>query len=71
MTILGQPSTDPVQGYRLYYGTNGFTDCLSTVQIVSNVVEGVRGQTYQFQATAIGTNGLESVPSNQLLFKVP
>lgn len=71
MTIIGQPSPEAAS-YRIYYGVDGFTNCLPTVQIASNTVDGlVRGVTYQFMATAIGTNGLESQPSNTLMFQAP
>lgn len=72
MTVIGQPSPDPTVSYRIYYGTNGFSECLSTIQIYSNTVENiVKGITYGVMATAIGTNGLESAPSNTLMFQAP
>lgn len=71
MIILGEASLTPGVTYRIYYGTNGFTDCVATIQIFSNVIGNlVRGVSYEFMATAINSNG-ESGPSNIISAEAP
>jgi hypothetical protein len=68
-------STDPtVTGYKIYYGgTSGhYTNIVDvgnkTLATISNLVE---GRTYYFVATAYTVLGMESLPSNELAYKVP
>lgn len=63
-------STDPnVNAYRIYFGTNSaLASGAATVGNVTNVTIGslLEWSTYYFSAVAIATNGMESLPSNQL-----
>jgi fibronectin type 3 domain-containing protein len=69
-----EPATNNVASYKVYWGvaTRTYTNSLSagtnTTFTVSNLAYST---TYFFAATAIGTNGLESVYSNEASTNTP
>lgn len=73
VTLAWDPSPDPdVTGYAIYYGTNSgnYTTRVdvgcqtnATVEIPAN------GATYYFAATAYTSDGVESLPSNEVSFR--
>ena len=76
VSLAWDPNTEPdLGGYRLYYGiTNQLvTNTLNISASSTNVtVPGlIEGQTYFFFLTATNTSGLESDPSNQVIYTVP
>ncbi|HEU6449358.1 MAG TPA: fibronectin type III domain-containing protein [Verrucomicrobiae bacterium] len=61
-------------GYKLYYGpaSGTYTNYFSTGKATNVVLSGLTaGLTYYFAATAYTTNGIESVPSNEIAVTVP
>lgn len=67
------PSAE-VNGYNIYVGgASGVYTNYTSVGNVTNATLGglVDGRTYFFAATAISTNGLESVFSNEVEYRVP
>ena len=66
-------SEPDLAGYRMYYGTNNL---FNTVTNCGNVTDAkisdlVPGYTYAFFITAYNTSGLESEPSNIVVYTVP
>ncbi len=63
------PGTDPIDGYRLYYGTASgqYTNFVQLGGVVTNYtfVYPTRGTMYYFVATSTAL-GLESLPSNEV-----
>lgn len=60
-----------VTGYRVYYGgaSGIYTNSLAVGNVTSNKVQGLFvGVTYFFAVTAYGTNGVESLFSNETIF---
>jgi hypothetical protein len=75
VTLAWDPSTNiDVSGYNIYYGSSSgnYTNQVSVGNVtnvtISDLLEGV---TYFFAATASGTSGLESDPSNEISYSVP
>ena len=65
---------DSVTGYNVHYGTvsGEYTDVISVGNITTVTVSGlVEGVTYFFVVTAFNESGLESEPSNEILYSVP
>jgi hypothetical protein len=63
-----------IDSYRIHYGTSSsaYTQVTNAGLSTNIVVTGLStGITYYFAATAIGTNGLESVFSNEISYTVP
>ena len=64
-------------GYRIYYQVQGGTNAPVVVESAASgspraTISGlVMGETYEFYATAFNTFGLESEPSEVLVFTVP
>src|SRR6516164_2636534 len=72
VTLAWDPSTDPtVVGYFLYYGnqSGNFSHSINAGSATSaTVTDLIPGQTYYFVATAYNAAGIQSVPSNQVVF---
>jgi len=63
-----------IVGYRLYYGTTsqGLTNTVDTGGELTATVTGLKeGTTYYFAVTARNSDGLESLPIDQVSFTVP
>jgi hypothetical protein len=74
ISLMWDPSPSVgVSGYRLYYSAAGTN--LSVVDVgnktTGDITNAVNGSVYTIYATAYSTNGVESEPSNTLLFSVP
>lgn len=73
-TLEWDPSSDPVQGYKIY-SLHPATSQLTSVDVGSvtmAVIDGLmEGETYRFYATSYDTNGVESEPSNIVDYTVP
>ncbi|MGH7951699.1 MAG: hypothetical protein ACREFE_07240 [Limisphaerales bacterium] len=68
-------SPDPaVAGYNVYYGgaSGNYTNVISVGNVTNAAISGlVEGATYYFAATAVDTNGVESVFSAELSYTMP
>jgi hypothetical protein len=68
------PNTEPdLAGYRMYYGALDSTLFMLDVGLTTSVVISnlQLGLTYRFYATAYNTSGLESGPSEEIIYTVP
>lgn len=74
VTLAWDPSPDPtVVGYFLYYGnqSGNFSHSINAGSATSATVTDLTpGQTYYFVATAYNAAGIQSVPSNQVVFRL-
>ncbi len=75
VTLAWDPNPEPdLAGYRLYGGTESGGERLltdvgnKTTAVVTNLVMGV---TNYFYVTAYNTSGVESIPSNEISYRVP
>lgn len=67
-------SVTNVGAYRLYYGGQSGVYTNQTVVLGTNFVTvslSARGVPFYFVATSIATNGLESIPSNEVTYAAP
>jgi len=73
VVLAWDPNKEPdVAGYRLFYGTNGFTTVVNCGNVTNYAVGNlVIGPTYSFYITCYNTSGLESEPSNIVTYTVP
>lgn len=67
------PATNNVASYKIYWGvaTRTYTNSLPTSSTTITVSNLAYSTTYFFAATAIGTNGLESVYSSEVFTNTP
>lgn len=74
VTLAWNPDPDPiVVGYFIYYGTlsgvyPNVVYCTNTSVTISNLNSGVK---YYFMATALGNDGVQSLPSDEVSFTIP
>ncbi len=70
-----QPSADTnVVGYNVYYGlaSGNYSTKVSLLNVTSTTILGlVEGKTYYFVVTAYNAAHLESLPSNEVSYRVP
>jgi|GEM_PF-2827796 len=68
----GASASPGIAGYRLYYGaaSGNYTNTATLGNVLTNSVSGLTaGITYYFALTAIDTNGVESLFSNEISYK--
>jgi hypothetical protein len=75
VTLAWDPNVDAaVAGYRIHYGP-GFRDYTNSLDVKANItatVTGLReGIVYHFAVTAYAVDGLESLPSDEVIYRVP
>src|SRR5438132_4079108 len=69
VSLSWDPSTDPVAGYILQYGTESgvYTGTIDVGTLTSATIDGLdAGQTYYFVVAAYDNTGETSAPSNEL-----
>ena len=76
VTLTWAASTSTVAGYRVYRGVRSggpYTQMNSVLEVGTNYVDNTvqSGQTYYYVVTAVDSNGLESVYSNQVVAVIP
>ncbi len=75
VSLYWDPNTEPdLGGYILYYWINQLstnTQKISATSTNTTVPGLLQGQTYFFYLTATNTSGLESDPSNMVMYQVP
>ncbi|MCL5097829.1 MAG: Ig-like domain-containing protein [Candidatus Omnitrophica bacterium] len=75
VTLAWDENTElDLAGYNLYYGTSSgnYTFSSSVGNVTQTTVAGLEeGLTYYFVVTAYNTSGLESDPSNEVMYQVP
>jgi fibronectin type 3 domain-containing protein len=68
-------SPDPVAGYNVYRSTSGGANQLVNTSIQTQTAYAdstvVSGSTYNYTVTSVDSNGVESVPSNEVTVTVP
>jgi len=68
-------SADPVMGYNVYRSTGGGANQLinTSIQTPTNYVDStvVSGSSYNYMVKSVDSNGVESVPSNQITVTIP
>lgn len=69
------PDAAWLSAYQVYHGTapaqktNTFT--VPATNLTATITNALPGATYYVQVTAVATNGIESLPSNEVSFVVP
>jgi len=73
VTLAWDANTEPdIAGYRIYFGTNGFGEVVNAGNVTNiTITTLVAGGAYSFYATCYNTSGLESEPSNIVMYSVP
>jgi fibronectin type 3 domain-containing protein len=68
-------SPDPVAGYNVYRTTGGGANQLinTSIETLTTYADStvVSGSTYNYTVTSVDSNGVESVPSNEVTVTVP
>jgi fibronectin type 3 domain-containing protein len=68
-------SPDPVAGYKVYRSTGGGANQLvnASIETLTAYVDSTvaSGSTYNYTVTSVDSNGVESVPSNEVTVTVP
>jgi len=76
VTLTWAASTSTVAGYNVYRGVQSggpYTQMNEVLDVSTNYMDNTvqSGQTYYYVVTAEGTNGLESVYSNEVVVVIP